>query len=476
MVFGAVDKKYLQDLYKARGDAETMHEIENVFGLSEGIGPLQYYCSILFHSVPCAKRFPAYFAPLLSSYAYTSFLLRQHIGIGLSEAEFMLARGHLLRGRSLSCGGNRYLLVEDRPSALGRAPLGKEPRAAGRGFGSANEADGEGPEQPSAKRARLDDGADNRRLLSFLFRIESEFHETSELDPAFVKALFAALPAETKTKILASPRVTPLKICLSGPHVRRNGFYSFCALESIDPAEAFRKAQSLPYRAIRRTILRSKFSSIRARLSFFYRLFPELKTYDQVVSANRLEYISTPERIPLEGRTLRTYIQVISEGHAAASDNIQKTALPLDASGCLDNREHPGNQRQGARRSLVGLKLHFIGKILALNSARLLSSVVNCWFMDSPRLVSDFLQRRPQIVSLDVFVRCVPGILDHFSLIMQFVKSTRDAYYDELLLAIMVRYPRRENAALVKDNLLYFNLEFISKIKRQLDDVGSKSR
>ncbi|KAI5176570.1 hypothetical protein PAEPH01_2368, partial [Pancytospora epiphaga] len=351
MPFPNTTGEYIRQLYESKHREIVRSEIERIIPISKDTAPLQYYCCVLFYDIPCDKQFPTYFMSLLSSYSYTAFLIREHIGVDLTEAEFNLSRMYLQNnGHQEESGVTTVKYKEDTHSTVFR-PLRKTQDSHITNSMENYAVYNEDEDELRKKRFKqgiyrsLGNSKLNKRLLSFLFKIERQFHEMVKLDKPFIEALFESLEETVKNKILSSSRVTPQKIHLSSFHKCKHDFYTFCELENVDSQMAFEKGTGLQHRTIKKIILRSSFEFIKSKLPFFYRVFPELKTFGGFVSENRVEFRKNPEKISMDIKILRTYVQ---------------------------------NSTQ---------RMYFIKRILSLDHDSCMLSLINYWFFETPRLV-----------------------------------------------------------------------------------------
>lgn len=424
-----ISKEQIQCLYAAARAHDTVDRINSLLRRISNVGILAYHCCILFHDAPGPKRCPAYALLLLESPKITRFLLANQLGIDLSEESVLeaiarLSNRHIEDGRSVTwdCGD-----VPEKNTFL------DETMCSGPG-----------------KRARKGRKTNKEVLLLLLLRLEKVFHELSGIDPPFFERLFDAVEKTWQKKILARKHPTPLTVLFSRRCVPTNSFYSFAALTALNLYDAFERAIYLSPHKIRLAILSSKFPQIKGLLPFFYKMYPELTTYDRIVSHSRLKFFERPTNIPMEPRTLRTYVQVIEEHRTLVNNLFPK----------MDLRSWPSD-----------LRLFYTAEILKTGDTMLFAEVINCWFCTSPHLGERILALAAMTPSVDPeeFVRSVPAAITHFTLVLRLAKETRSARYFSLLAAILRHSPRREDVENVRDNLLYFDQSFIVEFRELID-------
>lgn len=392
-----VSRELIQRLYTSKWDPMAAERISSLLARVAGIDILVYHCHILFCDAVVPGQIPGYLRPLLESPKLTRFLLRGQLGIELPEE---------------SVSG---MIQHDR--------------------------DGTPEPEVAVKRARRD----HKMLFLLLLRLEQDLHGMSEADPLFLGRLFDEMGDSEQEEVISQGDPTPLTIILSRRRVAVSNFYRFAALTTLGLRDAFEEAVRLSPRGIRRKIVSSAFPQVRELLPFFYRVYPELATYDRVVCRDRLRYFEDPTAIPLVPATLRTYVQVIEGEQSVASELF------------------PGSARYGREN----LKLFYAREILKTGDKRLLSGVVNCWLHESPHLAEGILTVGQP--AADILVRSVPAVAAHFPLVLRLAKETRSPWYFELLSAMLRHSPQRGSAESVRDNLLYFDQAFISEFRELID-------
>ncbi|KAI4291599.1 hypothetical protein PAPHI01_0873 [Pancytospora philotis] len=491
----AVCMESIRELYFNKHVRSVTGEVTELFACVEGIPAAQYYCCVLFYDVPTAKGCPLSTALLLASYATTKLLVEHHLGIPLTQGHFETARDLLLRtaAPAVACDAQmRFAPSQDtKAQKAERSPRKKTPaRSPTASIGAilqafcGNRSTTTEPVTKRLKTGNLPDlsaeeaqpAAACAALLSWLLKMEPSCHALAAADLEFVRELFTLSSAACKTEFLSLGAVSPLRLSLAAGFPDAGPFYRFAALrDSTDFDAALETATHLPYGRLKRAILRSEYPSIREMLGFFYKLYPEQKTYDGAVSPDRMVYLRSPDTIPLKPRLLRTYVGVIKTLQLEGSADIS----PFGTSAQNDADENDTDLYFGSMLGCDGpsasdpfaLEMLYISRILASGSGKLLRQVVDCWFRDSEELVAAFLRARPEVPSFNKFVKHVPSIAGYFKRIFRLGKETREAYYFGLLEAILAVYPRRKDAQLVQENLLYFEQGFIKSVKHLLDHL-----
>lgn len=471
-------KDYIRNLYENKHSPETRSRAAECVVFAEKLPILQLYTSLLFHDLPIEKPCPAYLLPLLKSKKLSLFLLEKHIGVVMSGEEFAHAAPSILSAHGISVPGldresegafqGICEKVFDEAERLGRpATISKQPKAES---GSENIAGNENKpkkrrsnestkkEAPSKRRSMA---SSSHNLMVLLLKYEQSYHELAQIDPAFLRCLYRSLNSREQTEILGQMPITPAKLLFysEGLHLgkrpRCHDLYAFCALEQLDFKAAFEAAIKLNHRKVRKAILASQFSAISARISVFYRLFPELGTFDRQVSRERKIFIRQPFKIPLKHRILRTYVQAIGQ---MAGDDAWSSVL---GSGVYKNG--PG--------ILMELQLYYAEQILNAGEGILIEQVLGSWLGDSWDLAEAVLGKVLAPSSAHLLVKHAPVIQEHFPYIMQRAKDTKEQYYFELLCEILRKYPLRRHAELFRDNLLYFSQSFIAEFRNLIDAI-----
>lgn len=214
---------------------------------------LGYYALILFPELSGEWVYDRNFCHLLCrSYPLTSYLIKKHLGIEITEDRFNV-------------------------------------------------------KTMEKKSARSDE---SYRLMVLLLRYERECHDLIDVDRTFLIILFENTKEKDSRLFRRTP--SPILILLSKTVDVDNDFYKFRKM--VDGPIRGGEGARLNYKMIRKRILDSVFEEIKSLIGMYYRVYPECMGVNGIVSGDREKYWINPLTIPLEFNHLITYVPILSNG------------------------------------------------------------------------------------------------------------------------------------------------------------------
>lgn len=483
--YPTICKKRIQEIYYNKHREGMVSEINSLLECTEHIQILQFYQAILFYDVPCIKKCPAFLLLLFKSYSLSSFLIKKHLGIEISQELFLIACHSLLNSQITVINDKIEIeFVFDNQKSISTIPssdvfkttndvstlknskpsydemlwkLEQELLDAKSKFKDENvnvegDLSNKRIKMNSECNDELEDDLSNKyiysecndrlKLVRLLLRYETQLHDLYNTDNGFLVSLFEGLEKNKKSEILSSKPITPLKTVFSKRDSNFNEFYRFLILETLPFMEAFNKASNMNNRKLRKIILFSDFSYIRSKIKLFYSLFPEFMAFDKAIHPQRFNFITLPRTIIMDYKLILTYTRVASI-----------------ISGWSPETE-------------MNLQVFYILKIIKTLDKQLLNKVVNFWIYNSEFLVEKVFCSKPSISSVAEFIKDVPNIKLHFSVFLKLAKATREQYFFDFIVMIVKEEPCRKHIELIKDNLLYFNPTLVKEFKFLLEQLS----